>query len=74
MHARAALLLVTFAVPLGSEVEADRFLDCAFESVEFVLSSGLGEVVSIVEMSMSIESSACSSNELPGRISSDAIF
>lgn len=75
MQARAALRFVTFAEPLGSEVEADRFFDCAFESVEVALSSGFGEGGSIVVISIvSISSSASPSGERPGRISSVAIF
>lgn len=34
MQALAALRFVTFVEPLGSEVEADRFLDWEFESAE----------------------------------------
>ncbi len=74
MQALAALRFVTFVEPLGSEVEADRFLDCEFESRALPLSSELEFGEGWSAMGVSIGSSACASGERATRISSVAIL
>lgn len=72
MQALAALRLVILAEPLDSEVDADRFFDCEFESDKVSLSSGTGEGRSV--MVMFTDSSACCSGERTGTVSPIAIL